>query len=262
MGNQIAVNFPVPPDAVMPEPLQFIFLVLTAVAAAVVLAWSFQLAFKYKSPVPVMMAVGGFVAIIMETVVTFLGHAIHPEPGQIQFFKAVNRAIPWHIALGYMAGFGIFYLYMYSKLQRGELGTGTIWKSAIISAVGYFVGEAYFVSNGLWVYYDYQPLHIWKGTAPLTWNWLNTACMFTGFTLMYYMSQYLKGVGSVILPALAASGAYVGHMGAGFPMYNAMNTDWPVWVLELSGVASIAFAVLYIWLSGRVLLAIQASAAR
>jgi hypothetical protein len=115
------------------------------------------------------------------------------------------------------------------------------------------LGEAYPVSNGLWVYYDYQPLRVWNGTAPLTWNWLNACSMLTSTTLMLLALPQLKGMARLLLVPLAASGAYMGHMGAGFPMYNAMNTDWPAWVMELSGIASVLLTFVMVWLSSALL---------
>jgi hypothetical protein len=251
--SQIALT----PAASMPEPLQTIFLWITIVGAAAVVIWSLALAMRHKSAVPPLMVLGGFFAVLLEPVVTFLGRAIHPVAGQILLFETVDRAIPWHIGLGYMAGFGAFYLTIYNRFMARTLSHGFVWKCAVISALGYFVGEAYFVSHGLWIYYDYQPLRIWSGTAPLTWNWLNTCCTMTAVTLMLFALPHLKGVAKILLIPLAISGAFMGHMGAGFPMYNAMNSNLPIWAIELSGVASVAMAMLLIWLSSLVLLGLQ-----
>jgi hypothetical protein len=258
MMNQIATE----PAATMPLALQLVFLWLTAAAALVVLGWSLLIAVRQRSAAPVLMIVGGFAAILMEPVVTFLGRAIHPAPGQIMLFATVNRAIPWHIALGYTAGFGLFYLLIYNRFVRGELTTGFIWKTVVITAVCYFVGEAYPVSNGLWIYYGHQPLRIWSGTAPLTWNWLNAGCMLTSTTLMLLALPKLRGTALLLLVPLAVAGAYMGHMGAGFPMYNAMNSGLPVWALELSGAASLAMVLVIVWLCSSVLMGLQAQERR
>ncbi|MDB5972344.1 MAG: hypothetical protein JWQ90_4794 [Hydrocarboniphaga sp.] len=248
MSNQLTVNFPVPPDAAIPEGLQTIFLYLTIAATAGVLVWALLMARNHRSAVPVLMVAAGFAAVPLETIVTFLGHAIHPAPGQIMMFNAVDRAIPWHIALGYAAGFGMFYLSCYPKMIADSFTNAFIWKACAITAVCYSIGEAYPVSHGLWVYYDYQPLRWWSGTAPLTWNVLNTICMLMGATLMHVTLPYLKGLKQLLIVVLGPVGALMGHMGAGFPMYNAMNTDWPHWVIELSGVASVLIAILLIWI--------------
>lgn len=246
--NALAVNWPVPPDAATPQGLQMIFLVATIVATAAVFVWSLVLARQYRSAIPVLMVVAGFAAILLETIVTFLGHAIHPAPGQIMLFEAVGRAIPWHIALGYTAGFGVFYLTCYPKMVAQSFTPAFVWKACFITAACYFVGEAYPVSHGLWIYYDYQPMRIWNGTAALTWNFLNTACMLMGATLMAVTLPYLKGIKQLLIIPMGPMGALMGHMGAGFPMYNAMNTDWPHWAIEISGAMSVALAIMIFWI--------------
>lgn len=246
--NPLKVNFPVPPEATTPQGLQEFFLYATIFAVIGVLIAALIMARRYRSAVPVLMVAAGFAAILLEPIVTFLGHAIHPAPGQIMLFQAVDRAIPWHIALGYTAGFGIFYLTLYPKMLANSMTSAGIWKICGITAVCYFIGEAYPVSHGLWVYYDHQPLWLWHGTAPITWNALNTCCMLMGATLMYVSLPYLKGWRQLLIVPMGPMGALMGHTGAGFPMFNAMNTDGPIWLIELSGVATLLMAGLLIWI--------------
>lgn len=254
MNNIISVSYPIPPEAVMPEPLQTIFLWATIAAVVVVAVIAAAMSTKRRSAIPLLLVAGGFTSIIMESVVTNLGHAIHPATGQIMLFEAASRAIPWHIALGYCAGFGIFYLTLYPNYVAGNLRAAQIWKTCLITAALYFVGEAYPVSHGLWVYYDYQPMQIWHGTAPLTWNFLNACCMMVSATLIFIALPYLKSLPSqLLILLLAPTGAYMGHMGAGFPMYNAMNSTLPHWAIEISGALSIFLALLIIWLCSVVL---------
>ncbi len=252
--NTLSVPWAVPPELTMPEPLQTIFFWASLVGAVAVLLWGVAMGIKRRTAVPALMVLGGFTAIIMETVVTFLGHAVHPPIGQIMLFETVSRAIPWHIALGYMAGFGIFYLCLYPAYVEGRLTRGRIWKTCLITAALYFIGEAYPVSHGLWTYYGYQPMRIWEATAPLTWNFLNACCMMTSATLIFILLPHLKSfVSQLSIPVLAPIGAYMGHMGAGFPLYNVMNSTLPTWAMEISGALSILFALLLIGVCALVL---------
>lgn len=184
----------------------------------------------------------------MEPVVTYLGHAVHPEPGQIVMFRSVDRAIPWHIGLGYMAGFGLFYLSLYGRWLDRTLTASRIWTITLVTAACYFVGEAIPVSSGLWAYYGHQPLWLWKGTAPVIWNVLNATCMLTSTTLMLVALPHLKGVALLLLVPLAAAGACMGHMGARFLYYNAINSTLPGWAIETSGALSVGLAGVIVWL--------------
>jgi hypothetical protein len=242
----------------MPAALQHGLLVLTIVLAAAVTVLAAAISFKGRTAIPLLLVVGGFVAILMEPVVTFLGHAVHPAAGQIVMFRTVDRAIPWHIAFAYMAGFGIFNLILYAKLASDALTAKAIWTATLITAACYFFGEAFPVSHGLWAYYDYQPLWLWKGTAPLTWNILNATCMLTSFTLMVVALPHLKGIAQLLLLPLAPAGAYMGHLGAGFPMYNVVNSGAPDWLKEVSGVVTVAMALLIVWICVIVLTRLRA----
>lgn len=248
MENTLAIDFAAAPNPPIPHTLQYVFLCITIVLSAAVTIAAAMISRRRKSAAPLLLVLGGFAAILMEPVVTFLGHAVHPKIGQIMMFEAVGRAIPWHVALGYMAAFGVFYLILYSRLVSGAINAKLVWKVTIITVLCYYVGEAYPVEHGLWVYYGYQPLWFWRGTAPPTWSVLNATSMLTSATLMLIALPYLKGVAQLLLVPLAISGAYMGHMGAGFPMYTAMNADVPHWVMDLSGVASIGMALLIVWI--------------
>jgi len=258
MALQMTAGFPVAPELVIPATLQCVFLWITIVLAVVVTGVAARMSVKRATVVPLLMVFGGLAAILMEPVVTFLGHAVHPQTGQIVMFETVGRAIPWHIGLGYMAGFGIFYLILYSKFVAGTLTVGAIWKTVLITALCYYLGEAIPVEKGLWAYYEYQPLWVWKGTAPPTWSILNATSMLTSATLMFVALPHLKGLAQLLLVPLAIAGAYMGHMGAGFPMYNAMNADVPSWVIELSGVATVGMALLIVWICSLVLTSLRA----
>jgi hypothetical protein len=248
LNYPLYTNYPIAPTLVIPGTLQAVFLWITIVLAAGVLVAALIVSVKHRSAVPLLMVIGGFAAILLEPVVTFLGHAVHPKSGQIMLFETVGRAIPWHIALGYMGGFGIFYLLTYTKYVAGGLTSQSIWKISLVTALCYYAGEAYPVEHSLWAYYGYQPLWIWKGTAPPTWSVLNATCMLTSATLMLLSAPYLRGVAQLLLVPLAISGAFMGHMGAGFLMYNAMNADVPHWVIELSGVLTVGMALILVWI--------------
>lgn len=250
MNKQIIANFPVAQPATMPEPAQTVFLGLTAIVSVIAIVAAFKASRRSQSSMPLLMVASGFFAVAMEPLVAFFGHIVHPAVGQISIFEAMTRSIPWHMALGYTAGFGLFYVWIYSKVTNGTLTNGVFWRGILLAIACYWFGEIVPVHQGLWIYYDHQPLWIWRGSSPLTWSVLNTACMVTGATLMFLARPYLRGAAQLLILPFGVIGVVMGHMGAGLPMYFAMNTDLPTWVIELSGVISVVFALMIIWLSG------------
>ncbi len=237
------------PYLTMPEPLQKIFLVAAALAVAGFFIYSVMLSKKLHSSIPMLLVVAGFCAIPMETIVTYLGHAVHPQVGNIALFSAVDRIIPWHIALGYTVGFGLLYLLLWLRFIAGKITPLYIYTSCVITVLSYQVFETAGVSTGLWAYYDPQPVWLLHFTAPLTWSFLNAASMVWPAALIIFLLPYLTGVKRVLIPVLSPVGAYMGHMGAGWPMYNIMNSGASPLVMQLSGVAAILLAVFIWWLA-------------
>ena len=249
--NNLVVNFPVAPPTVMPEPLQTIFLWITAVAAVAVLLFSCKMARSYHSAVPVLMVLAGGAAIPLESLVGLLGHVVHPVEGSIRMYEAYTRVIPWHMFFAYVAAFGAVYLILYPRMVNNDATPKFIWTICGVSVVLYILVEIYPVSAGLWVYYDDQPLWLWKGMAPLTWSFMNTACEITGAALMCLLLPYLTGWKQLLIIPLGPVGALMGHLGSGWPMYSIINSSAHSsdLLVQLSGIATVAMAIMVMWLS-------------
>jgi hypothetical protein len=235
------------PVLTMPEPLQTIFLYATIAITALFVAYGARLSLRRHSSVPLLLILAGFCAIAMETVVTYLGHAEHPVIGNITLFRAVDRSIPWHIALGYTVAFGLLNILVWLKLENRTINPRYIYAACIITVLCYQVGETAGVSTGLWVYFQPQPVWLLHFTAPLPWSFLNAACMIMSTALIMFLLPHLAGFKRLLIPVLGPVGAFMGHMGAGWPMYNVINSAAPWWAMQLSGVAAILLSVVVWW---------------
>lgn len=118
-----------PFDAVMPAAAQEIVLWIAIVALGLFLLLGAWQSVKHRTALPLLFFVAGFCTILLETLVTHVGHAIHPEVGQIMLFKTLDWAIPWHIALIYSFYFGGVYLFMFSRIREGTFTRDFVWKS-------------------------------------------------------------------------------------------------------------------------------------
>ncbi|MGE4432319.1 MAG: hypothetical protein AB7E05_16430 [Sphingobium sp.] len=239
------------PTVAMPEPLQTIFFWVTLVLAGAVFAYSLKLARRDNSLVPPLMVVGAFISIILETLVGYLGHVTHPSIGSIALFSAVDRVIPWHIALGYTFGFGVVYLVIYSKAVAGTIRTSLIWKTGFISVLCYYFGEIAGVSTGLWVYFEPAPLWIWKMTAPMTWSFMNSSAELFGAALIVFLLPQLTGARQLLVPVLAMMGTLMGHFGTNFILFNVINSSAPRAAMEAAGIATLLLAMVMWWISAQ-----------
>lgn len=253
--NSLLVNFPVPPAVSMPEPLQTIVFWLTAALALALLIYSIFMAKKVGSAIPVLLVLGAGAAIPLEPIVGFLGHVTHPPEGSIRMFEAVNRVIPWHMYFAYTAAFGLVYLTIYARALKGAPPPRFIWITFAISVSVYILLEIYPVQAGLWVYYDDQPLWLWRGMAPLTWAFMNSASEIMGIALVYLLLPVLTGWRQLIVLVLCPMGALMGHLGSGWPMYSVMNSSASnsYLLLQLSGVLTVLLSLLVVWICARIL---------
>ena len=248
------VDYPLAPfDAVMPAMAQNVLLTLVVIALAAYSVYALVLAKKYNSALPLFLLVGGFAACLMEPVITHLGHVIHPEIGQISLFKTNNRAIPLHIALIYPVYFCTAFFAMYSRIHKQSFDAGYVWKSYFITCVLAYLLEIIPVSIGLWVYYDNQGLWIWRGGMPLFWTFVNACCVLVSVTLVKICYPLLQGWKAALVIILVPAGGFMGHFGAGFFIYNVVNSGSPQWLVEVCALLSVFTALVIVALCARLL---------
>jgi hypothetical protein len=239
----------VAPPLSMPEPLQTIFFWVSLVATLGMLVYSLTVAKRLGTAIPVLLVFGAFCSIPLESIAGFLGHVEHPAGGNIALYSAVDRTIPWHVAFGYTVGFAAVYLVIFQKAVAGRLYRSTIYKTTITTALCYFVGETIGVSTHLWVYFDPQPLWIWRGTEPPIWGILNATSEILGVSLVVFLRPYLTGAKQLLVVLLCPVGTLMGHFGAGFPWYNVINSGASPLMMDLSVLASVGLAVMIWWIA-------------
>ena len=245
--NAASSDYPSAPiDAVMPAATQQVTLWIAIVALTCFVLYAAWKSAQQKSALPLLYFIAGFCTILLEPLVTHMGHAVHPEIGQISLFKTADRAIPWHIALIYSFYFGAVYLFLMPRLIKPDVSSGFIWKAYFTICALAYVIEIVPVHLGLWVYYDKQALWLWKGGMPLFWTFVNAACIFFPMALMKLMYASLTGIKQLLVIPLSVMGANMAHFGAGVPFYNATNSDASSALVELSGLTSVALALLIV----------------
>jgi hypothetical protein len=184
---------PTSPLLEMPQTAQIVFLSLTAVTTVICLVCGVVMGRRHDTLLPVLFVVGGFCAVLLEPIGDILGHAVHPQIGQIPFFEALDRKIPLHIAFLYCIGFGIPLLALFPRMNAGRLTSGFVWKSFLWLMLCLYAVEILPIHFGLWGYFGKQALWIWKGGMPLSWIFINTTVNIVPATIAYLLLRHLKG---------------------------------------------------------------------
>ena len=86
-------------------------------------------------------------------------------------------------------------------------------------------------------------------TAPPTWSFLYATGELFGGCLIMFLLPELRGIKQALVLVLAPMGAFMGHLGAGFPFYNAINADVSPLVMNLSALFSIGLCLVAWWIA-------------
>lgn len=237
-----------PTGLIMPAMPQLITTSVYGIAALIFVIFAIRLAIKQKSAVPTYLLIGSMLTLYLEPVVDLLGNAVHPQIGQFNVITTNGHPVPVAVLIGYIWYFAALPLLCYQKILDQSLSQNFVWKSfagVIISAALVEQIPLYF---GVWEYYGYQPFKI--GFMPSWWFFANTAAVILPFLSIYALMPKLRGAQQIIICFIMPCAAFMGHAGAGWPMYNALGTDTETTsstLIQFASIASSLFAILIVW---------------
>jgi hypothetical protein len=249
-------ELPVPPvDAVMPHTAMLWFGGASVVLSAFCFAAGLHLARRERRPFPLLLPVAGMCTVVLEATVCHLGHCWHPVVGQWTLYTSNGVSVPVYLAFSYCFYFSGLFLVAYPLISKGRLTGRHLWRLYGGGCVMASVVEIYVMRTNLWIYYGPQALWLWKGTLPLWWVFTNVACILLALTLVAVFYPVLTGWKQLLVLPLSPLGAYMGHLAVGAPYYLLIgsNAGADQTLVELSGIASLALALLVVAGCGHVL---------
>ncbi len=239
-----------PVDLLMPAMPQMITTAIYGVGAVIFVAYACVLAVRERTALPLLFILGAFLTIFLEPVVDILGNAVHPQIGQYHLLTTNGHPVPWAVFIGYVWYFAATPLLCWRMLVQRTMTQAFIWRVFAAVAVGAAIVEQIPLHYGVWVYYGEQPMKI--GYMPLWWIFANTAAVLVPFIFIYKLFPRLTGLRQWLVVGLVPCGAFMGHAGAGWPMYNALGTNTetlsPV-LLHIASAGSIAASLLIVWVA-------------
>src|SRR5215472_6297709 len=162
-----------PRDTAMPQTLQAVLIVATALAAAGVLVWAILEIVRNRNYVPLLIAIGTQIAAPYEALGDGLLHAYYPEHGQIGWLRAFGRDLPLFVQLLYLP-YVVVFVDRVVRFATTRGFTPRVWWSiwfATLATTG--IMEMVVKAFGpAWIYYGNQPLVIFG--VPLWVNLTNT----------------------------------------------------------------------------------------
>ena len=242
-------QIPVPPPVPIMDPTfqavftAAMFLGIVALGAYALLLWR-----RERTPIPLLLMAGGFVAMLSEPIVDVMGLCVYPTEGMWVLFTTFGRPIPLFMVV-YVWFVGGQALLVWRSLERNG-GAAAVWRWLgvffVVDVVMETVAVRFF---RLYVLYGAQPFSV----LGLPWWWILvnvTMPVITGI-VVYRAAPLLPGMkvlGVVALVPMTITGV---NAATSFGMWNALHTDlgyaltWPV------GVLTIGLTLFLVWLGAQ-----------
>lgn len=238
-----------PANLVMPQPIESIITVVFGLAAVVIGLYALFLSVRRRSPVPLLFLFGGLFTVMLEAPADILINVTHPPVGQTNAYVTEGVAVPLYVVIAYFSYYGSLAIFLYDRIVAQTISEAMWWKLTAVTAITLVIGESLFTWLGLFHFYGKHPLLI--GPMPLWFEGANTASLMVPVLVLYRIAPVLKGWRQYLILAIMPAVGCAAHFGAGIPAYAILGADqaaMPRWLIEASGLASVGFSVLLIWL--------------
>lgn len=241
---------PVPdPHWAMPSPAGEILLAIFGGGAAVFVAYCAYLSYRKRSPLPLLFALAGGCAIMLEPIADALGKVQHPPVGQINAFVTAGQPIPWAIVLGYFWYFGLGPILLWRFAERRSMTPRRWYFAAVLAFLAVTLVEQIPITLGLWKYYGHQPLVM--GVMPIDMAIANMVSVILPMVVLYAIWPILTGWRQLLVLAVVPICVVGGHTAAAAPAYMLIdaNPGVPSIFVHLAGAVTCVFSVLIVWFS-------------
>lgn len=235
-----------PLDAVFNNTAADIATSLFSVLAAAVFLYGIKHWRDTKSPIVLMMMIGGLTTTLAEPFVDVVGGAWYPIHGQNTAFELMGRPIPLWVIPAYLVYFGIIGSFSYMSFAKGA-SMRTVWLWFSVPLVFDVAWEEVMMHYDLYYYYGNQPLILlWK--FPFWWTACNSIGELLGVAMVVLLAPVLRGWKVWLIPVIMPVMDVIGYAAVGVPSMMAVNTEGvtPL-VRDLAGVATFVLTGFAVW---------------
>lgn len=234
-----------PRDMVVPETMQTVMTVAVGSVLVVMIIGISVLCLRTRTPLYLLIMVGGAICMFNETALDILGHCYFPETGDWQAYETLDRAIPAWVAFSYVAYFGGLTALEVFCLRRGVSRKQILLGLATIEGLNCLL-ELPPLKQDLYTYYGEQPLRI-AGEFPAVWLVFNCVGSFLAACIIFKALPYLKGPRMllvVLIPPVSQHAAFW----LGVPYVAAINSDVSHGVMTVAALVTISLGALVVYL--------------
>ena len=242
-------QIPVPPLVPAMDPtFQAVFTAAMFLGVVALGLYALRLSLRERTPIPLLLMAGGFVAMLSEPIVDVMGLCVYPTDGMWTLFTTFGRPIPLFMVV-YVWFVGGQALLVWRSLEHNG-GAAAVWRWLgvffVVDVVMETVAVRFF---RLYVLYGAQPFSV----LGLPWWWILvnvTMPVITGI-VVYRAAPLLPGIRVLAVIPLVPMTITGVNAATSFGMWNALHTDlgyaltWPV------GVLTVGLTLLLVWLGAQ-----------
>ena len=215
-------NFPPPPlHAVVPATAQTAADIAWGALALISLAailWSCR---RTRSPLPLIVLIGGAIAYLNEPIVDTLGLVWHPRIHQERVINTFGPLPLWGLFC-YLVFFGAA-TYLFLEVMRRGVSRRAFWAGTAALMVVNLGIEIPLLPTHLYYYYGYHTPPMTVAHLPLYWLFLNVGGPLLAAVVLLAGERFFTGP-RMLLAALVPMTSYAAYsLAAGWPIFTALH---------------------------------------
>lgn len=239
-GPGVLASVPAPVALTMPAGWEAVYTAAVLVAFVAMSANAVRLWRADRDGLPLLLMAGGALCVFLEPMVDVLGLCWYPRGSGLELFELMGRPIPFLVLPGYTFFMGgLTVIALHTLRTRGATGLLRLYPLMILLELPF---EILANHTGVYTYYGQQPLRV--GDFPLWWLFVNTMVPVVAAVVLRPLRRWLTGsvAALVVVPLLPAVDAGV-NAALAWPTWTVLNSDVPMAVTQLAGLATCALAV-------------------
>lgn len=218
-----AGQVPVVPDIVMPGTAQSVATVSVAVVALIAVAAAIRHGARHRTPLYLVVLIGGVIASFNEPIADLLGGCLHPQTGAWVVFTTFDRPIPAWAVIAYGLFFGAVPLLVFALMRSAANPRARMLQSVAVIFTANLLIEIPILAGDVYVYYGEQPFKAF-GLFPLHWLFINGVGVATIAVVLYRFGHRFTGAGVLWFLAIPGT-AQVAAFSVALPAFSLYNTE-------------------------------------
>ena len=239
--NQI----PAAPVGMVMPPANGVIAVICFVLLAAFTVWAANEARRTRSPVPLLILLGGTLTALVEPLLDHVGAIWYPQYGASPVMRAFNISLPvWAIA-AYGLYVGALSTLVYRRMIAG-MTPQQLWSAYFLIWVFNIGLELPGLNLNIYRYYGDPPFNLFG--FPLCWAITNvTIPLLVAAVLTGYQELFVGVRALLIVPIVPMLGA-AGEAASGWPVWLALNSGVGPGVKIVAGLITLSFSLLIAYL--------------